>query len=105
MKAIISSVALVLLLAISTSSHASENPIKKSATTTKQKATISSKPTLELYFWIFYGPCLQLVRLNPPGYTDAQGNYWPNASLTFMMNGTNYAGTTQICPPEGEAYC
>ena len=104
MKFLSSAVVLILLLSISTSSFATERPIKQKTAKPYHQSTLASKNPLEMYFWIFYGPCLQLVRLNPPGYTDAQGNYWADASLT-LMNALNYAGTSQICPPVGEAYC
>jgi hypothetical protein len=104
MKSLLSVVALSLLLSVSTSSFANDNTGKSCKIIPRSQSTLTSKKPTVAYFWIFYGPCLQLVRLNDPGYTDAQGNYWAGPSLTFM-NALNYIGTTQICPPEGQAYC
>ncbi len=104
MKTLLSSVVLVLLLLVSTSSFANEKPTKQRDVNYNHQSIFTSKKPMPMYFWIFYGPCLQLVRLNDPGYTDAQGVCWDGPSLT-LMNALNYTGTTQICPPQGEAFC
>jgi hypothetical protein len=60
---------------------------------------------LPTYFFVMLGDnCFHLVRLNDPGYTDAYGNYFSGPSVTFL-GASEWAGTTTICPSNGDLYC
>jgi hypothetical protein len=104
MKKMFATAALLLALASSDSLFASSGSVIKVHPASSHNGKVTALKPIPIYFWILYGSCFRLVRLNDPGYTDQQGNYHEGLSLTFM-GPQNFIGTTQICPPEGEAYC
>ncbi len=59
-----------------------------------------------VYFFMLMGDgCFHLIRLNPPGYIDANGVYYENTWSFTVLDSNEYIGTVSICPEEGTAYC